>query len=109
MCCSDDSDEEAWAEVENDDDDDDVLEALPALCLFCDQTLPGAEGVLSHCKTHHGFDIRHIHKLYQLDCFQYIKMINYCRKHVSAISFSLEQIAYRPTAQERLDCVEIHK
>ena len=77
---SDHSDDE-WVD-EDDDGDEELVPSEPARCLFCDSTFPNPESVFSHCRTNHGFRIAAYLKQHQLDCFGYIKMVNYCRKEV---------------------------
>ncbi|XP_052807943.1 protein arginine N-methyltransferase 3-like [Mya arenaria] len=82
---------EGWLEEEDVDDDDDVclgdddaweeedVPAQPARCLFCREEKPSAEEIFSHCVLHHSFDIHQMSHDWSLDCFGYIKMINYIR------------------------------
>ena len=77
------------SEDENDEDWIEMCEDEPqqsVLCLFCSETFPSAEATYGHCKATHGFDIRKIQKVHRLDCFGYIKLINYVRKKVCAFS-----------------------
>ena len=74
---SDEEDDAGWEECED--------EAVTiATCLFCDGTFSSADETFRHCSEVHQFDIKHIQRVHQLDCFSYIKMINYIRLHVSA-------------------------
>ena len=75
------------SEDENDEDWIEMCEDEPqqsVLCLFCSETFPSAEATYGHCKANHGFDIRKIQKVHRLDCFGYIKLINYIRNKVCA-------------------------
>ena len=74
-----DSDEEGWTECAEDGE-----ESLPkAHCLFCEETFPSAEKTFTHCKAQHQFNIFIVQKLFSLDFYGYIKMVNYIRKSVS--------------------------
>ncbi|WAR08233.1 ANM3-like protein [Mya arenaria] len=88
---------EGWLEEEDVDDDDDVclgdddaweeedVPAQPARCLFCREEKPSAEEIFSHCVLHHSFDIHQMSHDWSLDCFGYIKMINYIRAKILKI------------------------
>ena len=78
---------------DDDDDDDDEEEGweewidtdytqVECLCLFCLDKFSSPEAVFIHCREKHQFDIYKIHTEFCLDCFSYIKMINYIRKVV---------------------------
>ena len=73
-------------EVEEDSDGsewDEEEESDPSiLCLFCEKCLLGDKATFKHCKEEHDFDVEYLQKLHNLDCFGYIKMINYIRRHV---------------------------
>ena len=74
----DDDDEEGWEECMEDD-----AMITECLCLFCQDKLASPEAVIMHCKVKHRFDISRVHKQHRLDCFGYIKMVNYIRSTVS--------------------------
>ena len=67
-------DDDAWNEEE--------MEQAPAKCLFCEALIESPEMVFQHCTQLHQFDIRDVCKQWNLDCFGYIKMINFIRKQV---------------------------
>ena len=67
-------DDDAWQEEE--------MEQAPARCLFCEALLASPLPVFQHCVEQHQFDIRSICKYWNLDCFGYIKMINFIRSKV---------------------------
>ena len=69
---SDDSDN--WDECETD--------PQKFLCFFCEYVDESAENVFIHCNGIHKFDLPCYHHLHQMDCIQYIKLINYIRKEV---------------------------
>ena len=60
-------------------------EVTPSKCLYCDQTFVEATEVFSHCENVHHFYIRKVCALWNLDCFGYIKMVNFIRKEVTFI------------------------
>ncbi len=78
------SDEEGWEDVEQEEE-----EEQSATCLFCENSFPGADATLKHCHITHDFDIKHLQHIYRLDCFGYIKMINYIRRHASLVIIPL--------------------
>lgn len=49
------------------------------LCLFCPKTLESSEEIYLHCFNCHQFDIYEFKKIHNLDCYSYIKFINYVR------------------------------
>ncbi|XP_013403420.1 protein arginine N-methyltransferase 3 isoform X2 [Lingula anatina] len=67
-------DDDAWEECDDES-------PVPVLCLFCQQTFPAAESVFEHCKTCHMFDIFQLRNTLNLDCFSYIKLVNFIRSH----------------------------
>ncbi|XP_045478930.1 protein arginine N-methyltransferase 1 [Harmonia axyridis] len=71
---NDDSDE--WDEME--------LNAEQTSCLFCDKVFLTIAVALDHCRTAHNFDLLELKTKFQMDCYSYIKMINYIRKNKSA-------------------------
>ena len=69
-----------------DDADEEEMAPVPALCLFCDLILPDTEHILNHCSEKHSFNIHRMRTLHNLDCFAFIKMINFIRSKVSSFS-----------------------
>lgn len=69
-----DSDEGSWGELENSENDSN------AKCLFCDSLFQNVELALSHCKESHGVDFFKLMNKFQMDCYSFIKMINFLRK-----------------------------
>ncbi|KAL4233341.1 Protein arginine N-methyltransferase 3 [Mactra antiquata] len=69
----DDGDDDAWIEDEQ--------EEIPSVCLFCRSTFMNTDEVFIHCSKEHNFNIKYVCTMWKLDCFGYIKMINYIRKH----------------------------
>ena len=70
------SDDDSDWEEENEQENDETQ------CLFCEETYIGAEAALKHCHRQHGFNIDQLQKFHNMDCFGYIKMINFIRKTV---------------------------
>lgn len=54
-------------------------EATPTMCLFCSRVFSSPELVFQHCSEQHGFSVNSTVARLNLDCFSYIKMINYIR------------------------------
>ena len=72
---------ENWESGDEDwDDGEDDLIVIKTKCLFCDTEFNNPEECYFHCKTAHSFDIALAKANFELDCFSYIKMVNYCRK-----------------------------
>lgn len=73
-------DEDAWQEEE--------MEQAPARCLFCEELMESPDAIFQHCSGYHQFDIREICRRWKLDCFGYIKMVNFIRSQkIKAESF----------------------
>ncbi|XP_052666939.1 protein arginine N-methyltransferase 3 isoform X2 [Harpia harpyja] len=71
--------EEAWEEEEEEEEEGAAAEGLRTRCLFCDRLFSSAEGVFSHCKTEHQFNVCDVIKKHGLDFYGYIKLINFVR------------------------------
>jgi len=65
--------DEGWEET----DTTHHLESV--LCLFCTKHFNSATDVFDHCRSEHKFDIKKSRSKLNLDCFRYIKLINYIR------------------------------
>ncbi|XP_065310570.1 protein arginine N-methyltransferase 3-like [Dermacentor albipictus] len=78
MCStmSDDENDAAWDSAEELE-----TEREDSACLFCGEVRASPELVYEHCAHDHTFSINHVVERLQLDCFGYIKMVNYVRKH----------------------------
>lgn len=50
-------------------------------CLFCDKQFLTIAVALDHCRTDHDFDLLELKSKFYMDCYSYIKMINYIRKN----------------------------
>ncbi|XP_061078228.1 protein arginine N-methyltransferase 3 [Conger conger] len=69
-----DSDDDQWQSMEESPDSN-----LKVLCLFCDRWLNSVDDTLSHCKSEHEVDVASLLRIYKLDDYGYIKLINYIR------------------------------
>ncbi|ELU04923.1 hypothetical protein CAPTEDRAFT_219758 [Capitella teleta] len=67
-------DEDDWMEFE-----EEAASACNVLCLFCTETFNDVEAAFSHCKDCHAFSIAKAISLFHLDCFTYIKLVNFIR------------------------------
>ncbi|KAG5887144.1 hypothetical protein JTB14_024253 [Gonioctena quinquepunctata] len=67
----------------NDDDSDgwDEMEVSgeQTTCLFCPLQFHTIAVALDHCRSEHNFDLLLLKNKYNMDCYSYIKMINYIR------------------------------
>ncbi|XP_064599715.1 protein arginine N-methyltransferase 3-like [Liolophura sinensis] len=69
-------DDDAWEECDEDGGDQ------PTKCLFCDQFMDSADHMFDHCGSCHGLDLIAACHNAHLDCFMFIKLVNYIRaKH----------------------------
>lgn len=48
-------------------------------CLFCPLQFLTIAVALDHCRTEHNFDLLELKNKYNMDCYSYIKLINYIR------------------------------
>uniref|UniRef100_T1IQ17 type I protein arginine methyltransferase n=1 Tax=Strigamia maritima TaxID=126957 RepID=T1IQ17_STRMM len=71
---SDCSNEEEWEEQL-----DETYISPTSKCIFCDKEFKSADLIFIHCKNEHSFDIHKIKKKFALDCFGYIRLINFIR------------------------------
>lgn len=67
------SSEDSW------DGWDEPMDDKEVPCLFCESLFKNATNLFDHCKTDHGFNIAETKSRFALDCFNYIRMINYLR------------------------------
>ncbi|XP_044748129.1 protein arginine N-methyltransferase 1 [Coccinella septempunctata] len=74
--CDENEDSDEWDEMET--------TAEQTSCLFCDEVFLTIAVALDHCRTAHNFDLLELKTRFQMDCYSYIKMINYIRKNRSA-------------------------
>lgn len=70
-------DDDAWVETEQEP-------VMPTLCLFCREKFDTPGHVYSHCVQEHSFDIRSVVQQWNMDCFSYIKMVNFIRSQVES-------------------------
>lgn len=50
-------------------------------CLFCPLQFLTIAVALDHCRTEHNFDLLELKNKFHMDCYSFIKMINYIRTH----------------------------
>ncbi|CAG9856269.1 unnamed protein product [Phyllotreta striolata] len=69
------------ANDEEDSDDWDEMEVSgeQTTCLFCPLQFHTIAVALDHCRSDHKFDLLELKNKYNMDCYSYIKMINYIR------------------------------
>ncbi|XP_077993663.1 protein arginine N-methyltransferase 3-like isoform X2 [Glandiceps talaboti] len=72
-------DEDAW----EDEDEAVTFTQQPIKCLFCNDVFTSFDNTFQHCAERHQFDIKNIQQKYALDCFGYIKMVNFIRANNS--------------------------
>jgi len=85
LTAEEDDDDVAVGHDEDDDDDDDetaLWNEGMAQCkdLFSAKKFDSAQDCLSHCKNVHGFNLKILKKRHTMDCFSFIRLINYLRK-----------------------------
>lgn len=69
-------------------------------CLFCPLQFHTIAVALDHCRTAHNFDLLALKNKYNMDCYSYIKMINYIRLQKPEPQFLLDT----PVALWEDDC-----
>ncbi|XP_072128846.1 protein arginine N-methyltransferase 3 isoform X2 [Mobula birostris] len=52
---------------------------LQVRCLFCERLFRSTQDTFSHCTSEHQFDINQMVHKHGLDCYQYIKLVNFIR------------------------------
>ena len=78
-----DDDEDSGSDDLNDDEEGESLWSdgmSQCKDLFSSKTFPNAQQCLSYCKNVHGFNLKILKKRHSLDCFSFIRLINYLRK-----------------------------
>ncbi|GJQ77287.1 Art3 [Trypoxylus dichotomus] len=68
----DNEDSDGWDEME--------VTGEQTTCLFCSLQFHTIAVALDHCRTEHNFDLLELKTKYNMDCYSFIKMINYIRK-----------------------------
>ncbi|XP_049886336.1 protein arginine N-methyltransferase 3 [Pectinophora gossypiella] len=71
--------EEEWQEMETSN--------TSVTCLFCSNILASIEEAIGHCEAEHGFNLNTLKLKHNMECYSYIKLINYIKTH-------------KPTAEE---------
>ncbi|XP_017779252.1 PREDICTED: protein arginine N-methyltransferase 1 [Nicrophorus vespilloides] len=70
-------------DIENEDSDgwDEMeISGEQTTCLFCTSQFLTIAVAMDHCRVEHNFDLLYLKSKYNMDCYSYIKMINYIRK-----------------------------
>lgn len=70
---SSDSDSIGWEELET--------EQESVLCLFCSDVFDTVTANLQHCVEIHNFNLTTLKHKFNMDCYSFIKLINYIRKN----------------------------
>uniref|UniRef100_A0A1B6C1N1 type I protein arginine methyltransferase n=2 Tax=Clastoptera arizonana TaxID=38151 RepID=A0A1B6C1N1_9HEMI len=82
--------EDTYNMEDEDDDDwdgydgwDEPTEESSALisCLFCDRKTRNLDDNIKHCANSHSFDLANLKARFKMDCYSYIKMVNFIRKN----------------------------
>lgn len=69
----DEDDSDGWDEME--------IAGEQTTCLFCSSQFLTIAVALDHCRAEHNFDLLELKTKYNMDCYSFIKMINYIRLH----------------------------
>lgn len=72
----DEDDSDGWDELE--------VNGEQTTCLFCSLQFHTIAVALVHCRSEHNFDLLSLKNKYNMDCYSYIKLINYIRIHKPA-------------------------
>ncbi|XP_059832016.1 protein arginine N-methyltransferase 3 isoform X1 [Hypanus sabinus] len=70
------ADDDMWCDW---DEGDHSKCELQVRCLFCERLFHSAQDTFSHCTSEHQFDINQMVHKHGLDCYQYIKLVNFIR------------------------------
>jgi len=73
---ADSEDDSDWKEFDIDDDSTGHLS-----CLFCPAVYGTVSEAVSHCYIDHHFDLVKLKKHFNMDCYGYIKLVNFIRAH----------------------------
>lgn len=65
--------EDEWQEMETSD--------VSVTCLFCTNVFVTIEETVTHCENVHGFNLNELKNKFSMDCYSYIKLINYIKTH----------------------------
>ncbi|OWR54302.1 putative arginine n-methyltransferase [Danaus plexippus plexippus] len=63
--------EDEWQEMETSD--------MSVTCLFCPKVFPAIDESVVHCELVHGFNLSILKVRFNMDCYSYIKLINYVK------------------------------
>ncbi|PSN37657.1 Protein arginine N-methyltransferase 3 [Blattella germanica] len=64
-----------WMEIETDD------ETQYTPCLFCSHLFKNTAEAISHCNADHNFDLVKLKSHFNMDCYDFIKLVNYIHIH----------------------------
>jgi len=67
-------------DIDDDEEDQIMFNEDPCLDLFSEKIFKSAQECLDHCKSSYGFDIQVLKERHNLDCFSFIRLVNYLRK-----------------------------
>lgn len=76
--------EDEWQEMETTD--------TTVTCLFCSHTLSNIEEGFTHCKSAHKFDLKKLKVKHNMECYSYIKLINYIKTHKPAPEVIMDSV-----------------
>ncbi|XP_073942199.1 protein arginine N-methyltransferase 3-like [Choristoneura fumiferana] len=65
--------EEEWQEMETN--------GATVTCLFCTHISTSIEDAVKHCESAHYFNLKTLKAKFNMDCYSYIKLINYIKTH----------------------------
>lgn len=70
-------DEDEWQEMETSDSS--------VSCLFCSTSCSNVDEALKHCENTHKFSLKVLKLKFNMDCYSYIKMINFIKTHKPSV------------------------
>lgn len=76
--------EDEWQEMETTD--------TTVTCLFCSHTLSNIEEGFTHCKSVHKFDLKKLKIKHNMECYSYIKLINFIKTHKPAPEVIMDSV-----------------
>lgn len=82
-----DSDSDGWSDMEEAVDQ-------PVVCLFCPSSFKSENAAISHCRVVH--HLAAIRTRYNMDCYGFIKLVNFVRKHDVDSDFVLSNTSVPP-------------
>lgn len=67
------SESDGWDEIETNKEQ--------TTCLFCSLQFRTIAVALDHCRTEHNFDLLELKNRFNMDCYSFIKLVNYIRQN----------------------------